>query len=187
VDEFPSSVLATLPVEAHPAVMRWWSALAPADQDELVSRWDERREAYLFTPQSDTTGKLDSWKQIPTVIGGRFIPHDDSVRLHEWLEDWHEYLLGHEEVFLLPRVVVVVRTFHICQAEPAARAVLASGRLPADFACPAQRSGCLLQRIQMNAAGQALYLTPASAGWWVVIPSPTKPAHSSKTRWPFAY
>jgi hypothetical protein len=59
------------------------------------------------------------------------VPHDDSVRLDEWLEDWQEYVLGHEEVVLLPRVVVVFRTFHICQGEPAAQAVVAARRLPA--------------------------------------------------------
>src|SRR5262249_43503711 len=80
----------------------------------------------------------DDWEQVPAVVGGRFVPLDDAVRMAEWLEDSREYVSGHEEEILLPRVVVAFRTFHSCQGEPAAQAVAASGLLPAGFRQPAR-------------------------------------------------
>ncbi|MDY3558384.1 hypothetical protein R5W23_005477 [Gemmata sp. JC673] len=165
----PADILAALPRDAGPAVERWWSGLSVADREEVTAAWDERREVCFFSPQTDAAGRPDRWEQVPSVVGGRFVPHDDTVRMHEWLDDWAEYVEGHEEVFLLPRAVVVFRTFHICRSEPAARAVAASGLLPAGFACPGAASGCPMQRVQAVAPGRRLHLAPAaSGGWWVV-------------------
>lgn len=169
MEELPADLLAAVPDDSRPAVERWWVGLSDASRREAAGLWDARREAYFFAPQPDDAGRPDGWEQVPEVVGGRFVPHDDSVRMHEWLEDWHEYYLGHEEVVLLPRVVVVFRTFHICQAEPAAREVAATGLLPAEFACPAGFAGCPMRRVQAVAPGRPLHLTPAAAGgWWVV-------------------
>jgi hypothetical protein len=169
--ELPDSIATALPEDARPAVQRWWSGLGDAERQEMAGLWDERREVCFFAPQRDEAGNPDGWEQVPAVVGGRFVPHDDSVRMEEWLEDWQEYLLGHEEVVLLPRVVVVFRTFHICQAQPAARAVTDSGLLPAGFRCPVGDAGCPMRRVQAVAPGRPVYLVPAaSGGWWVVAP-----------------
>jgi hypothetical protein len=169
--ELPLSIATAVPEDARPAVERWWSGLADAERREAAGLWDERREVCFFAPQPDDAGRMDDWEQVPAAVGGRFVPHDDSVRMAEWLEDWQEYLLGHEEVVLLPRVVVVFRTFHICQAEPAARAVAASGLLPVGFRCPVGAEECPMRRVQGVAPNQPLHLAPAaSGGWWVVAP-----------------
>jgi hypothetical protein len=169
--DLPANILASVPDDARPAVQQWWANLAETERQETAHLWDRRREVCFFQPQRDDLGRVDEWKQVPGVLGGRFIPHDDSVRLSEWLEDWQEYVLGHEEVVLLPHVVVVFRTFHICQGELAAQAVVAARRLPADFQCPAGAGDCPMHRLQTVAPKRTLYLTPAtSGGWWVVAP-----------------
>jgi hypothetical protein len=174
--ELPLGIATAVPEDARPAVERWWASLADSERQETAGLWDERREVCFFAPQQNDAGLLDDWEQVPTVVGGRFVPHDDSVRMVEWLEDWQEYVLGHEEVVLLPRVVVVFRTFHICQAEPAARAVTTSGLLPVAFRCPIDAEECPMQRVQQVAPHQALHLTPAaSGGWWVVAPWSRRP------------
>jgi hypothetical protein len=167
--DVPVSILASVPDDARPAVQQWWASLAEPQRQQTAELWDGRREACFFEPQRDEAGHVDDWKQVPAVEGGRFVPHDDSVRLEEWLEDWQEYVLGHEEVVLLPHVVVVFRTFHICQGEPAAQAVVAARRLPADFQCPVNSRECPMHRVQALVPKRTLYLSPAAAGgWWVV-------------------
>ncbi|HEY8505756.1 MAG TPA: hypothetical protein VIL46_14320 [Gemmataceae bacterium] len=170
--ELPGGIVRAVPEDARPAVQRWWASLPEAERQEVASLWDERREVYFFAPQANDAGRADDWEQVPAVAGGRFVPHDDSVRMEEWLEDWQEYVSGHEELVLLPRVVVVFRTFHICRAEPAAREVVASGLLPAGFRCPAAAEDCPMRRVQRVAPNQGLHLAPAaSGGWWVVARS----------------
>jgi hypothetical protein len=169
MSELPAGILAAVPADARPAVERWWGSLDGAEHQEIIDLWDERREASFFAPQADEAGVRDAWEQVPAVAGGRFVPHDDSVRMHEWLEYWHEYLSGHEEVFLLPRVVVVIRTFHFCQSHPAARAVVAAGQLAPEFRCPLSADPCPMKQMQAVAPSQSLQITPAaSGGWWVV-------------------
>lgn len=167
--ELPSGLATVVPEDARPAVERWWASLAEAERQETAGLWDERREVHFFAPQANDAGRVDDWEQVPTVVGGRFVPHDDSVRMAEWLEDWQEYVSGHEEVVLMPRVVVVFRTVHICQGEPAAREVAASGLLPTTFHCPIAAEVCPMRHVQRVAPNQTLYFTPAtSGGWWVV-------------------
>lgn len=167
--ELPSGIATAIPKDARPAVERWWASLAEAERHEAAGLWDERREVCFFAPQANDAGCANDWEQVPAVVGGRFVPHDDAVRMAEWQEDWQEYVLGHEEVVLLPRVAVVFRTFHICQAEPEARAVATSGLLPAGFQCPVGSGECPMRLVQAVAPNQSLPLTPAAAGgWWVV-------------------
>jgi hypothetical protein len=169
--ELPSGIATAIPKDARPAVERWWASLAEAERHEAAALWDERREVCFFAPQSNEAGRADDWDQVPAVVGGRFVPHDDAVRMAEWQEDWQEYVSGHEEVVLLPRVAVVFRTFHICQAEPEARAVAVSALLPAAFQCPVGSGDCPMRRVQVAAPNQALHLAAAAAGgWWVVAP-----------------
>ncbi len=152
-------------------VERWWATLTETEQRELSELWDSRREEHFFTPQSAFIDLPDAWENLPTVTGGRFVPHDDSARMADWIDDWLEYLSGHEEVVLLSRAVVVFRTYHMCQIEPAARAVTACGLLPASFCCPVARPTCPMQRVQAIAPNQSFHLAPAAAGgWWVIAP-----------------
>lgn len=169
--ELPIGIATAVPEDARPAVERWWASLPDTERQETAGLWDERREVCFFAPQPNDAGCVDDSEQVPVVVGGRFVPHDDSVRMAEWLEDWQEYVSGHEEVVLLPHVVVVFRTFHICQGELAAREVAASGLLPVGFRCPLGAAACPMRRVQRVAPNRLLHLTPASSGgWWVVAP-----------------
>jgi hypothetical protein len=169
----PLELMSSVPAEACPAVERWWQSLSQSDRQQLTDAWDERHETRFFKPLVDAEGRPDVWETIPRVTGGRFVPHDDSVRMHEWLEDRAEYLAGHEEIILLPRVVIVYRTFFICHAEPAARAVTETGTLPADFQCTARSNDCPMRRVRALAPGRTQYLTAAAqGGWWLVAPWP---------------
>lgn len=168
MNDLPTALLATISEEAQAAVSRWWANLADSDRGEVQELWDERGKRAFFAPQADEAGLPDSWEAIPQVIGGRFIPHDDAIRMHEWLQDWHEYCLTHDVAFL-PREVIVIRTFHICRSHPIAQAVVAAGHLPAEFSCPFASASCPMHNLQTLAPDQALALLPARAGgWWIV-------------------
>ncbi|WP_149108928.1 hypothetical protein [Limnoglobus roseus] len=150
---------------------RWWDSLTESDRREASVLWDQRREQQFFDPQHHADGTLDTPEQVPTVIGGRFIPHDDSVRMHEWIEDWHVYLFGHYESRVLESVVILHTIGGVCQAHPAAQAVTAAGVLPADFRCPLDPAVCPMHRLQKFAPNEAIFLAPSSSGgWWVVTP-----------------
>lgn len=184
MDELPADILVAVPADALPAVERWWRALSDAERHSASEQWDERRETHLFSPQADETGAEDTWEQVPAVTGGRFVPRDDARReyKHDWFDDWYEYVVGHEEVFVLARFAVF-RTFHICQIERAAQRVLAAGCLGTDFRCPRDASACPLHHVQAVAPKRAMYLTPAAAGgWWVVAPRSGSTAPSVVTR-----
>jgi hypothetical protein len=172
MDDLPPDFLNILPSSVVPAARVWWSGLAEVARRQIAELWDERREAYFFSPQPDANGEVDDWDRVPKVTGGRFVPHDDAVRMADWIQDWHEYLLGHPDVVLLPRVVIVIRTFHIgCRSHPAARAVLSAGRLPTDYQCPLGSVVCPMEKLQTVAPGHDLLLVPSAAGgWWAVIP-----------------
>lgn len=122
----PDDILVVIPCDGRPTVERWWSNLSNAERLEAAELWDSRREVYFFTPQPDGDGLLDEWEKLPRVIGGRFVPHDDSVRMDEWLDDWLDYLQGHEEVILFPRVAYAHRRFIIGGSPPPPLCVLTS-------------------------------------------------------------
>lgn len=103
--ELPRHIRAIVPVQALPGVDLWWKGLEDHERESAVEFWDQRRENCFFTPHSDAANPRDEWIDLPRVFGGRFVSHDDSVRMSEWIDDWHEYWLGHEEVFILPSVV----------------------------------------------------------------------------------
>jgi hypothetical protein len=143
MDELPADLLAALPLGAGPVAQNWWASLTEADRRLVAGLWDERREVKFFTPQPDDAGRVDSWEQVPGVIGGRFVPPDDARGLGEWGPGYFEHLLQH------PELVIVwepeQRTFHIgCTRHPAARACLESGHVPADFVCPLGSESCPL-------------------------------------------
>jgi hypothetical protein len=109
--EPPDDLLAAVPTGTADIVREWWSSLADDERQRLADLWDERLEVCFFTPQADAAGNVDDWSQIPKVVGGRFVPTDDTSGLSEWGPGYFEHLLSH------PELVIVCdplrRTFHI--------------------------------------------------------------------------
>lgn len=146
MDQLPPDLLAALPAGADPVAQAWWGSLSDADQSRLAELWDERLEVKFFAPQADEDGSTDEWEEVPTVRGGRFVPHDDDGR-DEWGPGYFEHLLQHPELVLAyePRA----RTFHIgCTLHSAARACLKNGEIPAGFACPVGQARCPLEALR---------------------------------------
>lgn len=139
MDPLPPDLLAVLPDGAAPVAERWWAALPEADRRCVAGLWDERLEVCFFAPQADDAGHADGWEQVPAVEGGRFVPSDDDGR-GEWSPGYFEHLLQHPELVLAYEPAR--RVFHICTEHSAARACLAAGRVPADFACPVGAAAC---------------------------------------------
>lgn len=121
--ELPTGIAKAVPQDARPAVERWWATLADSERQTLVGLWDERSEVYFFSPQQDDAGRLDEWEQLPNVEDGQFLPDADAIDPDEWMQDWHEYVLGHEDVVIFSRIIVAFRNFYTYQAQPEARAV----------------------------------------------------------------
>ena len=110
MEQFPPDLLAALPKRAGPIVEKWWASLSEADCRRLADLWDERLEVCFFSPKPDANECVDTWEEVPTVAGGRFVPHDDDGR-SEWGKGYFEHLLQHPELVMAydpPR-----RTFHI--------------------------------------------------------------------------
>jgi hypothetical protein len=145
--EFPTDLLAAIPPGSEPVAREWWASLSEADRRQVAGLWDARREVRFFWPQPDAAGRLDEWEQVPRVEGGRFLPPDDAWGLSEWGPGYFEHLLQHPELVLLWEPAE--RTFHIgCTRHEAARSCLESGRVPVDFACPADSPACPLLPIR---------------------------------------
>ena len=151
MDELPADIWLRIAADARPVVCRWWSGLTDAERADAVAAWDEERQAAFFTPE---TGDIEP---LPVVIGGRFVPaeHPELVG-SEWQADYFEYLLKYPELLLPPP------EYHIggvCTAHPEARAVLASGCIPAGFVCPLSSAECPMRPLLAKRPNQALHLT----------------------------
>ncbi len=141
--ELPGDLLAAIPPASLDVARRWWATLSEADRLSIAGLWDQRREVHFFAPQPDEAGRLDGWDEVPAVRGGRFLPPDDAWGLAEWGPGYFEHLLQHPELVLLWEPAE--RTFHIgCTVHALARSCLASGGVPAGFACPADSPTCPL-------------------------------------------
>lgn len=154
--ELPTDLMAALPESAAPVVQQWWASLTEANRQQVAGFWDQRLEVVFFAPQLDEAGRLDDWEQIPTVVGGRFVPPDDAWGLSEWGPGYFEHLLQHPELVLVWEPVR--RVFHIgCTQHMAARVCLVSGYVPVDFQCPLGSGVCPLQALRggcLKAAAQ---------------------------------
>jgi hypothetical protein len=120
---------------ANVTATAWWESLSAADQAELASLCDPRHDDF-FGPDADA----------PSVRGGRFVPHDDAWGLEDWGPAWFDHLLMNPELVEMwepPQY----RLGGICTRHPAARAVLAAGRISSDFACPFAASDCPMRRL----------------------------------------
>jgi hypothetical protein len=159
MQELPPDLLAALPEGAEPIAALWWASLPVADRRRVAGLWDERLEVCFFSPQADADGYQDEWEQVPPVAGGRFVPSDDDGR-REWSPGYFEHLLQHPELVLAYEPPT--RTFHIgCTRHAAARACLAAGRVPAEFACPVGAAACPL--VPLRGCSLAMPQTPAGA------------------------
>ena len=121
----PDDLLAAVPASTTDIVRNWWSSLPDEEKGRLADAWDKRLEVCFFTPQPDSTGKVDDWAQIPKVVGGRFIPTDDTSGFSEWGPTYFEYLLSHPELVIA--FDAPLRTFHI------GGAVAASARMISNY------------------------------------------------------
>jgi hypothetical protein len=82
---------------------------------------------------------------------------EDAARdVAEWNQSLAEYLVAHE-LFLVDE-----RPFHICQSHAAAREVIATGVVPAQFACPRAHAACPFAAASHCAGGRELHLSLAS-------------------------
>ena len=162
MEEVPADLLMALPEAGVPVVQQWWLSLTDADRRRIAGLWDERLEICFFAPQADVSGRIDEWEQIPAVRGGRFVPGDDDGRA-EWQPGYFEHLLQHPELVLAYEPVR--RTFHIgCTRHRAARACLAAGEVPPDFACPAGAVQCPLVQLRGARLSIAHRAEPAATG-----------------------
>jgi hypothetical protein len=148
VDEVPADILARVGDDALPAVRRWWTDLSAADRQAAVVAWDDEARDRFFAPLAD-----DTLEQLPVVIGGRFVPAEQSQLVGpEWHADYFEYLLKYPELLLceLPYYPVM----GVCTAHPEARAVLAAGCIPAGFVCPLSSVECPMRQLLAKTPNQ---------------------------------
>lgn len=147
-------------VRDHPAdasaVQDWWDALPEADRAELLVLWSRRGNDCRFTraPDGDKPG---AWRRLP-IVTAEFT--DDEQPGDDWVPDWIDHLLSNpEEVWVwATHRVIVFRTFHICTAHPAARAVLRAGFIPHDFACPLAAASCPMRKLLAREPGRSVKL-----------------------------
>jgi hypothetical protein len=147
---FPLPLVRRLgPADAE-AVRAWWDGLSDADRRDLLARWD-RRANRCDHARDEADG---AWHRLPVRVGVRFLPAGPG---DDWRADYLEHLLSNPELVVLD---IPWRTFHIgCTTHPAARAALAAGVIPADFACPLGRADCPMRRLLAAAPGRDARLT----------------------------
>jgi hypothetical protein len=147
MSEPPSDLLSVLPSGTDQVVRKWWSSLSEEDQVQLSTQWDNRLEVCFFARQPDSTGRLDEWEQVPGVVGGRFVPTDDTTGLSEWGPGYFEYLLSNPE--LIMAYEPSRRTFHIgCQQHAAGKKCIERGEIAVDFRCPISTSSCPFEALR---------------------------------------
>ncbi|HEY2514344.1 MAG TPA: hypothetical protein VGI39_25935 [Polyangiaceae bacterium] len=131
--EIPASLVKSLSEEEAREVSRWWGGLRPAERRTL------RRDA----------------GRPPRRLVARFAPHEHDPRDTDDPEPFYEFLVNHEVL------LDDGRTFHICSAHRSARAVVAAGRIPADFSCPFRRdeASCPMRGLLELAPGCDVHLT----------------------------
>ncbi|HVU86111.1 MAG TPA: hypothetical protein VHD36_02240 [Pirellulales bacterium] len=115
MEECPAELLRLLPDEAGPIVKEWWTALSQADRQRIAKLWDEKVEVRFFSPMENASGSVDAWEDVPSVVGGRFVPHDDNG-LNEWGPGYFEHLLQHPE--LVMAYDPPLKIFHIGCIQP---------------------------------------------------------------------
>jgi hypothetical protein len=102
------------------------------------------------------------WQRLP-IVEAEFT--DEEEPGDDWVPEWTDHLLSNPEVWVWAvHRVIVVRTFHICSAHRAARAVLRAGFIPADFTCPLASAACPMRKLLDRAPGKSVRLLSPGAG-----------------------
>jgi hypothetical protein len=147
MSEPPNELMSALPAGTDHVARQWWSSLSEQNQRQLADLWDNRLEVCFFSPQSDSNGRSDEWSQVPKVVGGRFVPTDDTSGIAEWGPEYFEYLLLNPELVLAYEPAQ--RTFHIgCRQHAAARECIAKERIPPAFTCPIGSVQCPFEALR---------------------------------------
>jgi len=133
--KLPAPLTKRLSSRQRTDVAKWWQGL---DEEERSALRPNRRR----------------W---PSAVIGRFVEPEPSAQSSDEFEgviDFYEYLVNHE-------ISLEDRSFHICSAHPRARAVLAAGRIPADYSCPRADAPavCPMRALLDVAPGRDLVLT----------------------------
>lgn len=118
-------------------VHAWWLKLPGVNQSELEALCDRRRESCFFDPpdESDAVG-------IPDVVGGRFLPTEDTRGWTDWRAELFDYLVCHPE-FAEPQVV---RIFNIgCSRHIVSMGLREAMTAQSDHACPFEAKNCPMQ------------------------------------------
>jgi hypothetical protein len=137
----------------HPEVAAWWAALPQAAQREIGDLCAPEQEQQFVGSVAGHKARAR-----PILIGGRFVPRDDTAGWQEWHAEYFEHLLCNPELVIWQPPIV--RTFRVCTRHEAVRTVLAAGRLPANFQCPLEAEECAIRRILSLAPGESLRLAP---------------------------
>jgi hypothetical protein len=139
-------------------VQQWLAGLSDATRRELAILWDDRGDTCSRSVETLEHGRA-RWNTLP-IVRGRFVRPGEVADDEEWRADHFEYLLDHPEIWIPEDPAGPRRSFHIgCTSHQGARAVLATGRIPADFACPLNEALCPLLIILRLASGRSFQLT----------------------------
>jgi hypothetical protein len=145
--DVPVQLIASLSPADRTAVAQWWAALSDTNQSEFVALCDPRRDECFFGTAED-----DPATPVPLVLGGRFVPKEDTTGWAEWNAELFDYLVCHPE-FAEP---LRVRIFRICSRHQLPRSVLEAGKIPSDFQCPLASENCPIRGL--------LRLSPSNQG-----------------------
>jgi hypothetical protein len=148
MSELPESIRQSLPENLIEEAIAWWKALSDSDRLELQKLCDLRKETFLFESFPNDGSGI-------TVAGGKFIAHDDCIRIDEWGNDYFDYLMGNPELVLVHDPAQ--RTFHIgCTRHKDALRCYKRGTVPIDFTCPFGETACRMKVLLGNAVGVGL-------------------------------
>lgn len=152
----PAALLDGLSDAQRSKTLAWWDTLTATAQAEFCRLWDARSEdtaLYGIT----RAGEIE-WHELPIELRGEFVDPQDLVDEHEAYQSLLEYhCSGNNDA----RVFLTARLFHLCRSHAAARAVIAGGRLPHDFACPLADASCPMRAVLAAAPGKSLRLRVA--------------------------
>jgi hypothetical protein len=140
MDDIPLPLLDGLSPPDAATVAVWWDGLETSARAELVLLYDARQDECFFGVTANVNPR-----RTPRVIGGKFIPQDDTSGWVEWRAEYTDFLLCHPELATEPPRP---RTFYIgCTRHQESRVVLATGRIPADFQCPLRAEDCPIRSL----------------------------------------
>lgn len=131
---------------ARPAMLA--RGLSASEERELARWWQKLSVAERRSLRRHPGG-------APAGVVARFVDAEAAENESDQNVDFYEYLVNHE-LWLEDG-----RKFHICSAHPQARALLAAGKIPSEFACPRSEASCPMRALLGAANGASVRLTLA--------------------------